>query len=58
MRKKFFRGRALKHWSKATEVVEDPHPRRYPASGWMGLWAPDGAVGVTAHCTGVGPDGL
>ena len=25
-----------------------PHPCRHPRSGWMGLWAPDGAVGVSA----------
>jgi len=31
---------------------------RHSRSGWTGLWAPDGAVGVPDHCRGVGPDGL
>jgi len=34
------------------------HPQRHPESGWMGLWAPDGAVGVPAHCKAIGPDGI
>jgi len=35
-----------------------PHPWRHSRSGWTGLRAPDGAVGVPAYCRGVGPDGL
>ena len=30
------------------------HPCRHSRSGWMVLWAPDGAVGVSAYCREVG----
>jgi len=35
-----------------------PHPWRHSKSGWMGLWALDLSVGVSAHCRRIGPDGL
>jgi len=31
------------------------HPWRHSRSGWMGLRAPDGAVGVTVHCGELDP---
>ena len=34
-----------------------PCPWRHSRSGWMGLWAPDGAIGVPVHCRGVGLHG-
>lgn len=27
-----------------------PHPWRHSQSGWTGLWAPDGAIGISVHC--------
>ena len=35
-----------------------PHPWRHSRSGWMGLWAPHGALVVHVGCRGIGPDEL
>jgi len=51
----YFTIRAVRHWHRLRREVVVPHPRTHSRSGWTGLWAPDGAVGVPAHCKGVWP---
>ena len=50
IRKKFF-------YDKGGEALTQL-ALRHSWSGRMGLWQPDQAVGVPAHCRGVGLDGL
>ena len=43
--KKSFTVREVRWWNRLPREVVDAHPRRHSSSGWMGLWAPDLAVG-------------
>jgi len=43
----------VRHWHRLSREVVVPHPWGHSRSGWMGLWAPDGAVGVPAYCRGL-----
>ena len=54
IRKSIFTIKLVKHSHRLSREVVVPHPWRHSRSGWMGLWAPDGAVGVPAHCWGAG----
>ena len=38
-------------WRPSTKL-EVPHPWKHSRSAWMGLWAPNGAVGVPVHWRG------
>jgi len=56
--KKFSTVRVVRYWHRLPrEVVDAPSLETFKVM-LEGLWAPDVAVGVRAHCGGVGLDSL